>query len=154
MALPLCADQTWLSKKFWGVHNSLCPSQSCLANKRLPCGTPSSSQECMGSFPSAHKNHNCLDLTPTNKSAFAPLTPHLTSPSRYNYIRYLYSPFPMMSHIFHAYLSVLFIEASMGKVERMMEWEEVKKKRSSLSRSLRLAMDKHDIIWPVPLSSF
>ena len=75
----------------------------------------------MATFPPDSGTGDHLDPPPDASTAFEELTPYLTNPRRYNRVRRIFSPFPVLTHTFHAYLLVLSVDTYLQDLDHLAQ---------------------------------
>ena len=79
----------------------------------------------MDGFPPAFGVGERPDPPLLTLTAFEELSTYLTNPHCYNRIRRIYSPFPVLSPIFHAYLSVSSVDVYLQDLERLAQQRDI-----------------------------
>ena len=80
-------------------------------------------REPMGDGHHLMRDHSNPHLDTSDHAAITSLMATLTDPRRYNRVRRLFSPFPVLTNQSHAYLSLLSIEAYLQDIERVSSRE-------------------------------
>ena len=75
--------------------------------------------EPVGDDSNSLRNNSNTYPDASNYPAITSLASALTNPRRYNRVRRIFSPFPILTNQLHAYLSLLSVEAYLQDVERI-----------------------------------